>query len=36
MKNDKKKSGKAVHFALPIKIGTVRTGIAIGNLEETL
>jgi 3-dehydroquinate synthase len=36
MKNDKKKSGNAVHFALPIKIGTVRTGIAIGNLEETL
>lgn len=36
MWNDKKKSGKAIRFALPAKIGKVVTGIEISELEELL
>lgn len=36
MRNDKKKAGQMIHFALPVRIGEVRTGVAIENLEEVL
>lgn len=33
---DKKKAGGVVHFALPVQIGEVRTGVAVEHVEEVL
>jgi 3-dehydroquinate synthase len=36
MRVDKKKAAGVVRFALPVKIGEVKAGVAVENLEETL
>ena len=36
MKMDKKKKSGVVRFALPVKIGEVRVGVEVENLEEAL
>jgi 3-dehydroquinate synthetase len=36
MKVDKKKAAGVVRFALPVKIGEVRVGVEVKNLEEVL
>ncbi|OGN73519.1 MAG: 3-dehydroquinate synthase [Chloroflexi bacterium GWB2_49_20] len=36
MKMDKKKTAGVVRFALPVRIGCVKVGVEVANLEETL
>jgi 3-dehydroquinate synthetase len=36
MKMDKKKAAGVVWFALPVKIGEVRVGVEVANLEDAL
>ena len=36
MRVDKKKDGNAIKFALPIKIGFVKVGVPVYDLEEVL
>ena len=36
MKVDKKKAAGVVRFALPVKIGEVKVGVKVENLEEAL
>jgi 3-dehydroquinate synthetase len=36
MRMDKKKAAGVVRFALPVKIGEVRVGVEVENLEDVL
>jgi 3-dehydroquinate synthetase len=36
MKMDKKKAAGVVRFALPVRIGYVKVGVEVANLEEAL
>jgi 3-dehydroquinate synthetase len=36
MKVDKKKTAGIVKFALPLRIGCIKVGVEVANLEETL